>query len=558
MKTANATESWRQLAVHQPWFTSSGTTITALFKQQPDRSESLTLRCGGLHADFSRNFINSETLALFQALADDCGLKQHVQDLFDGKQVNNTEHRAALHTALRGSSAADLPEATALVRQTLAQMSEFVSAIHDGQWRGYSGAAISDVVNIGIGGSDLGPAMVTDALRNFHKPGIRCHFVSNVDPAHMEAVLSSLDQATTLFVVASKSFRTLETLHNAQLARQWFLSAANHQGKRLETEVHRHFVAVTANVEAARTFGILANNIFPMWDWVGGRFSLWSAIGLPIALATSMHNFRQLLAGAHLMDEQFRSQPLASNIPMMLGLLAVWYRNFWNAASHAVLPYAQDLHLLPAYLQQLEMESLGKSTDRHGNPLSAASGPVIWGSAGTNGQHSFHQLLHQGTQFIPADFIAVAKPICDNHIEQHQHLLANCFSQSLALMSGKNRQEALDELLAQGMDKSEAELLCAHRQVPGNRPNTMLILQQLDPHTLGSLLAMYEHKVFVQSVIWRINAFDQWGVEIGKQLSGPMFNALAGDASALASLDSSSQHWINLCHHLSGNPKAQP
>lgn len=551
MKRASETESWQRLAEHQAWFAASDMTLATLFRKQPDRSDTLTLNCGGLYADFSRNFLTSETLALLRALADTCQLERHIQDLFHGALINTTEHRSALHTALRGTVAAGQPESENLVTTTLAQMAAFVSGIHDGTWRGYSGAGITDIVNIGIGGSDLGPAMVTDALRNFHKPGIRCHFVSNIDPAHLASVLNELDQSTTLFVIASKSFRTLETLNNAQLARQWFL-----RGTASETDVHRHFVAVTANVSDAEHFGVATKNIFPMWDWVGGRFSLWSAIGLPIALAIGMDNFRNLLGGARLMDEHFRTQPLSSNIPMLLGLLAVWYRNFWNTTSQVVLPYAQDLHLLPAYLQQLEMESLGKSVDRDGEPLCVASGPVIWGSVGSNGQHSFHQLLHQGTQLIPADFIAIAKPICEDHLRQHHHLLASCFSQSLALMTGKSRQEALDELLAQGMDESQAQALSAHRQIPGNRPSTMFILQQLDPANLGCLLAMYEHKVFVQSVIWQINAFDQWGVELGKQLSGAMFEALEGNPDVLASLDSSSRHWINLCHNLSENHKA--
>ncbi|HDZ09393.1 glucose-6-phosphate isomerase [Pseudohongiella sp.] len=552
MARAHETEVWRQLQTHQAKLVASGTRITGLFAQDPQRCASLSFDCGNIRADFSKHLVTTQTLASLIQLADTLNLPRAIDELFSGAPLNNTEQRPALHMALRGLDVPARPDIKNDVDAALAQMESLVSAVHTGTWQGYAGDTVRDVVNIGIGGSDLGPAMATCALRAQHQGSVRCHFVSNVDPAHLHRCLALLRPETTLFVVASKSFTTLETMQNARQARQWFIAAA-HNPQQAEAELHRHFVAVTANKTAAVEFGIRDSQIFPMWDWVGGRFSLWSAIGLPIALAVGMAQFRRFLAGAALVDQHFASAPLAANVPVLMGLLAVWYRNFWGAGSHAVLPYAQDLELLPCFLQQLEMESLGKSVDRGGRDLEFSAGPVIWGSAGTNGQHSFHQLLHQGTEFVPADFIAVARPTVSGNAKQHQHLLANCFSQSRALMEGKSRQQAQDEMLAADMDPSLAGTLAAHKAAPGNRPSTTLLLTELSAFNLGSLIALYEHKVFVQSVIWNINAFDQWGVEIGKQLSTPAFAALSGDQATTRGLDPSSQALISHCLQQAGS-----
>lgn len=536
MTQAGETDVWKTLAGHQAAMLASGIKIPDLVNNNPERCEQLSLQCGGLLADFSKHLTDDTTLGLLQELAIQRRLPEAINALFSGECVNNTEGRPAMHMALRGHQPAKMPGIRQTAEATLDKIEQFVDRVHSGDWKGYSGRRVSTVVNIGIGGSDLGPAMACEALASFHKAGVRCLFVSNVDPAHMRRTLSNLDAASTLFIVASKSFTTLETLSNARLARQWYLDEGGP-----EADIHRHFVAVSSNVQAAGKFGIHPDNIFPMWDWVGGRYSLWSAIGISIALATSMQCFRELLAGAAEMDSHFLNSPLEQNMPARMALLGVWYRNFWHCGSHVVLPYAQDLHLLPSFLQQLEMESLGKSVAADGNALATESGPVIWGSAGTNGQHSFHQLLHQGTSMIPADFIAVARSTWPQDSEQHQHLLANCLAQSRALMTGKSSQEALAENLKKGLSHDQATALAPHRQVAGNRPSSTLILDELNARNLGTLIALYEHKVFVQSVIWGINAFDQWGVEIGKELSGPMFRALGGEESSIHALDASSQ-----------------
>ena len=541
---------WHALLVHQARMSASATTLKDLFTQDPQRAASMTQHCGPVSVDFSKHLADQATMDALLTLAGEHNLADAIQAMFDGKAVNNTEHRPALHVALRGHVPALMPDIADMVSRTLEKTGAFVDQVQSGAWKGFSQQRITTVVNIGIGGSDLGPAMVTEALRPYHHPELRCFFVSNVDPAHIRSVLKDLQADKTLFIVASKTFTTLETLSNARLAKAWYLSEGGS-----EQDIHRHFVAVSSNVSAAENFGIRPENIYPMWDWVGGRYSLWSAIGLSIALATSMPVFKQLLDGAAEADSHFLHAPLGNNIPVIMGLLAVWYRNFWQCDSHVVLPYAQDLHLLPAFLQQLEMESLGKSVDRDGHALTHRSGPVIWGSAGTNGQHSFHQLLHQGTTMIPADFIAVACPHNPQDLQQHQHLLANCLAQSRALMLGKSFDEAREENIRKGMMPEQASLLAHHRQVPGNRPSSTFILQALDAHSLGILLAFYEHKVFVQSVIWNLNAFDQWGVEIGKQLSGPMFEALSGDQLAARELDQSSQHIIQHIQTLSGTLK---
>ncbi|MEX2334078.1 MAG: glucose-6-phosphate isomerase [Pseudohongiella sp.] len=553
MARAQETEAWRQLQAHQTQLSTSGTRISDLFAQDPQRVATLSFDCGNILVDLSKQLLTPDTLDLLLQLARTMRLTQAIADLCSGEQVNNTEQRPALHMALRGLNVPARPDIGKDVSAALAKMDALVSAVHAGTWTGYAGDRICDVVNIGIGGSDLGPAMVTRALQSHHQGSIRSHFVSNVDPAHLHKCLAQLRPETTLFVLASKSFTTLETMQNADLARRWLLSKADNKA-RVETHLHKHFVAVSTNKKAAVEFGIREDNIFPMWDWVGGRFSLWSAIGLPIAMAVGMAQFRELLDGAASVDQHFMETPLASNVPVLMGLLAVWYRNFWDAGSHVTLPYAQDLELFPGFLQQLEMESLGKSVDRDGRTVEVSTGPVIWGSAGTNGQHSFHQLLHQGTEFVPADFIAIAQPAVADNQQQHRHLLANCFSQSRALMEGKTRQQAKAELLAAGEDPARAEVLAPHKAVPGNRPSTTLLLDDLSPRNLGSLIAIYEHKVFVQSAIWNINAFDQWGVEIGKQLSKPAFDALNGDDAADRSLDPSSRALIHHCLNKPGDP----
>lgn len=542
MQKISDTDVWRQLADHHRRLADGNLHINELFDEDPDRVADLTMATDTVVVDFSRHLMTRETWRLLHALADEAQLHKHIQAMFDGEAINRTERRPALHVALRGHKPANQPQVVEQVDSVLARMETLVSAVHDGTWTGHSGERITDVVNLGIGGSDLGPAMATAALRPWQRADIRAHFVSNVDPAHLQACLQQVDPATTLFIVASKSFTTLETLQNAHTARRWCVA---HGAP--EHALHKHFIAVSSNVDAAMEFGIAEDNIYPMWDWVGGRFSLWSAIGLSIALATDMDCFRQLLAGAHAMDTHFREAPLEQNLPIALALLTIWYRNFCHINTQIILPYAQDLHLLPAYLQQLDMESLGKSVDNSGQPVQHDTGLLIWGSAGTNGQHSFHQLLHQGTVSVPAEFIAVARPAAAREESQHQHLLANCLSQSRALMCGKSQEQARSELLAAGYDADHAAELAPHQRVPGNRPSTTILLQRLTPYNLGSLLALYEHRVFVQSVIWNINAFDQWGVALGKQLSHGVLEALNGDQNAVRDMDASTAALIERC-----------
>jgi glucose-6-phosphate isomerase len=548
MNRASETAVWDALSVNQAELFKSNTSISQLLAQNPSRCEQMSIRSAGILADFSKHLIDDAGLALLYQLAAEKQLEEKITAFFAGECVNTTENRPAMHMALRGHKPKDMPDVAQAVSDTLEKMQQFVNRVHSGSWTGFSGKAICTVINIGIGGSDLGPAMVCEALHAMHTQKLRCIFVSNVDPAHMRQALADIDADSTLFIVASKSFTTLETLSNAHLARQWYLDQGGP-----EHDIHRHFVAVSSNIAAASDFGIQPENIFPMWDWVGGRYSLWSAIGLSIALATSMQTFRELLAGAADMDSHFLHSAIEHNMPVRMALLDIWYRNLWHCGSHVVLPYAQNLHLLPSFLQQLEMESLGKSVTNDGSAVLIDSGAVVWGSAGTNGQHSFHQLLHQGTSMIPADFIAIARSSWPQDAAQYRQLLANCLAQSRALMTGKSWQDALDENLKIGLSNEQAVALAPHRQVPGNRPSTTLILAQLSAANLGALIALYEHKVFVQSAIWDINAFDQWGVEIGKELSGPMFKALAGDESSIDALDTSSQMLVQHINSLANN-----
>ena len=512
------------------------------FNADPQRFSQFTLSSCGLFLDYSKNLITRETRDLLVNLAKEVDLKAAIDALYAGEPVNSSEGRPALHTALRRPVGDKLsvngvnimPD----VHKVLNQITDLVGRIHDGLWRGYTEKPITDVVNIGIGGSFLGPELVSEALLSYAHKGVRCHYLANIDGSEFHELTMKLRAETTLFIVSSKSFNTLETLKNAQAARAWYLAQGGS-----EAELYRHFIAVSSNNAAAVAFGIREENIFPMWDWVGGRYSLWSAIGLPIALAIGMSNFKELLSGAYTMDQHFQNAPFEQNMPVLLGLLGVWYGNFWGAQSHAILPYDHYLRNITKHLQQLDMESNGKSVRQDGTPVSTDTGPVIWGGVGCNGQHAYHQLLHQGTQLIPADFIVPIvsfNPVSDHH----QWLYANCLSQSQALMLGKTRGEAESELRDKGLPEDQVQKLAPHKVIPGNRPSNTLVVERISPRRLGALVAMYEHKVFVQSVIWGINAFDQWGVELGKELGKGVYNRLTG-AEETSAEDASTQGLIN-------------
>lgn len=541
MTSPSRSKAWQKLASHYLNLHQNGTTIATLFKADKDRFAQYQASVPGVLLDYSKNLVDGQTMLLLRNLATEAGLAEAIDAMYSGAKINATEDRPALHVALRTPLPHADPSFNAAVAATLAQMEAFVARVHSGVWTGFSGKAIASVINIGIGGSDLGPAMVTEALQRWQLPQIQTYFVSNVDPAHMRSTLAKVNPETTLFVIASKSFNTMETHQNAALARRWYLDNGGD-----EALIAQHFVAVSANVAKAKAFGIAQENIFPLWDWVGGRYSLWSAIGLPIALSVGMEQFHALLSGARIVDEHFRDAPFEHNIPVIMGLLGVWHCGFVGATSQAILPYSQELHLFPAFLQQLEMESLGKSVEIDGERLLVPSGPIVWGRAGTNGQHSFHQLLHQGTHYVPADFIGIVKTHFIEDQDQHTHLLANCFSQTQALMQGKSQRQALTELLAQGHEEGAAYELAKHKVIPGNKPSNTLLLDELNAQTLGSLIAIYEHKVFVESVVWHINAFDQWGVELGKQLSETLYGALTSDQDC-GEFDSSTNGLINHC-----------
>ncbi len=489
-----------------------------LFAEDPERFHRFTRRFEDILLDFSKNRIDERVFSLLMRLARERDVPGWIERMFRGEKINNTERRAALHVALRNRSErpilVDGRDVMPDVRRVLARMRSFVEAVRSGEWRGSTGKRITDIVNIGIGGSDLGPVMVTEALKPYGREGgLEVQFVSNVDGTHIVETLRRLHRETTLFVVVSKTFTTQETLANARTARDWFLTRGGSK-----EAVARHFVAVSTNAEAVRAFGIDPANMFEFWDWVGGRYSLWSAVGLSIALYIGMDRFEELLEGAHAMDEHFRTAPLEDNLPVILAMLGVWYANFFGACSHAILPYDQYMHRFPAYFQQGDMESNGKRVTRDGRPVDYTTGPIIWGEPGTNGQHAFYQLIHQGTRLVPCDFLA---PIETHNPVGHHHrlLLSNFFAQTEALMRGKTEDEARQEMQAEGLDEARIEELLPHRVFPGNRPTNSILFQKLTPRTLGSLIAMYEHKIFVQSVIWDINAFDQWGVELGKQLA---------------------------------------
>jgi glucose-6-phosphate isomerase len=540
MSALTGSAAWQALGRHAGAMASVH--LRELFANDPERFARLSLRSDDLLLDFSKNRITDETLRLLLDLARLADVAGWRNRMFAGDRINTTEQRAVLHTALRNRSnrpvAVDGQDVMPAVNAVLAQMRDFSGRVREGVWRGHAGQTITDVVNLGIGGSDLGPLMVCEALRPYQRADLRPHFVSNVDGAHLVHTLEGLDPGRTLFVVASKTFTTQETMTNAASARAWLVERLGD-----ERAVGRHFVAVSTNAQAVAAFGIDPANMFVFWDWVGGRYSLWSAIGLPIALAVGFERFEELLAGGHAMDEHFRSAPLERNLPVILALLGVWYRNFLGAESHAVLPYDQHLHRLPAYLQQADMESNGKSVQRDGIPVDYATGPIIWGEPGTNGQHAFYQLVHQGTALIPADFLAAAEsltPLGDHH----DKLLANFFAQPEALAFGKTALQAQAELEREGLTGAALAALLPHKVFPGNRPSNAILYRRLDPATLGRLIALYEHKIFIQGVLWNINSFDQWGVELGKQLAKAILPELA-DATPIASHDSSTNGLIN-------------
>ena len=530
--------AWQALRDHHR--VAAGFRLRELFEKDPARFDKFSLRRGDMLLDYSKHLVTDDTLRLLIDLARQCGLPAWIERMFKDEKINATEDRAALHTALRADGAVLLDGTNTVddVRRTLGKMSRFCDGVRSGRLTGFSDRTFSDIVSIGIGGSSLGPALAAEALAPYATPQLRVHFVSNVDGAHLAGTLAPLNPETTLFIVASKTFTTLETLANAHSARDWLIAKS---GDAKTTA--RHFVAVTANVSAARDFGISPEHIFEFWDWVGGRNSLWSAIGLPVALAIGMERFHELLAGARDMDEHFRTAPLERNMPAILGLLGIWYVNFFGATSHAVLPYDQSLRLLPAYLQQLEMESNGKRITRDGSTVDYATAPVIWGAAGTDAQHSFFQLLHQGTPLIPADFIACCRSHYDLN-EHHTMLLANFLAQTEALMRGLTAAEAEAAMREQGLPEDRIRELLPHRTFPGNRPSTSILVRKLEPRTLGALIALYEHKVFVQSVIWNVNAFDQWGVELGKRLASRILPELTTSAQ-ISSHDASTNGLIN-------------
>ncbi|MEZ4599998.1 MAG: glucose-6-phosphate isomerase [Syntrophotaleaceae bacterium] len=536
----NQTKAWQDLLDH--WREISGLHMRDMFDQDPERFDRFSLQLKDILFDFSKNRITGETLQLLCDLARERGLDEKRERMFAGEKINCTEKRAVLHVALRNRSDrpiyVDGEDVMPGVRSVLARMREFSERVRSGQWQGFTGKPVSDIVNIGIGGSDLGPLMVTEALKPYGRDNLRVHFVSNVDGTHLAETLKPLDPETTLFLIASKTFSTQETLTNAHSARDWFMRAAGD-----ERHVARHFVAISTHAERVRQFGIDLENMFEFWDWVGGRYSLWSAIGLSIALFIGMDRFEELLDGAWTVDEHFRTAPLEKNLPAVMGLLGIWYVNFFDAASQVILPYDQYMHRFPAYFQQGDMESNGKSVTCSGRTVEYATGPVIWGEPGTNGQHAFYQLLHQGTRLVPADFLAPAQS--QNPLGRHHAiLLSNFFAQTEALMKGRTEAEARREMAEAGLSKTEIERLLPHRIFSGNRPSNSFLFDRLTPRTLGMLIALYEHKIFVQGTIWDINSFDQWGVELGKQLAGVILPELESPNPATGH-DSSTNGLIN-------------
>ncbi|GAA5216736.1 glucose-6-phosphate isomerase [Corallincola platygyrae] len=533
------TAAWKALGEHAEQM--KQTDIGTLFAQDTARFDKFSLQFHDILFDYSKNLLTDETLEKLLALADQTELKDAINKMFAGDEINATEGRAVLHTALRNRSNTPVmvagEDVMPAVNAELAKMKAFCAKVHSGDWKGYTGKAITDVVNIGIGGSDLGPVMVTEALKPYWK-GITPHFVSNVDGTHIAETLKKVDPETTLFLIASKTFTTQETMTNAHSARDWFLKAAGD-----ESHVAKHFAALSTNKGSVEAFGIDSANMFEFWDWVGGRYSLWSAIGLSIALTIGYDNFEELLQGAHDVDQHFATTDLDKNVPVLLALIGLWYGNFFGADSEAILPYDQYMHRFSAYFQQGNMESNGKYVTRDGEEVNYQTGPIIWGEPGTNGQHAFYQLIHQGTKLIPCDFLAPA--ISHNPVgDHHPKLLANFFAQTEALAFGKDRATVEAELKAAGKSDAEIAELAPHKVFKGNRPTNSLLFKQLDARTLGQLIAFYEHKIFVQGVIWNIFSFDQWGVELGKQLANQILPELTND-DAISSHDSSTNGLIN-------------
>jgi glucose-6-phosphate isomerase len=533
-------KAWKKLEEH--FKKTSNQHMLDWFTADPKRAEKLSLQFKDFLVDFSKNRITDETLRLLLQLAKECDIKAWTERMFTGEKINSTEHRAVLHIALRNRSNTpiyvDGKDVMPEVNAVLEKMKKFSDAVRSGEWKGFTGKKITDVINIGIGGSDLGPHMVCEALKPYGQEDLHAHFVSNIDGTDMMETLKYLSPETSLFIISSKTFTTLETITNAETARDWLLNSLKDK-----SSVAKHFVAVSTNTEGVEKFGIDTNNMFEFWDWVGGRYSLWSAIGLSIAIFIGFDNFEKLLSGAHEYDNYFREAAVEKNISVILGLIGIWYNNFFGAETLAILPYDQYMYFFPAYFQQGDMESNGKSVQRKGNSVQWSTGPIIWGQPGTNGQHAFYQLIHQGTKLIPCDFIAPAQshnPVGDHHPK----LLANFFAQPEALMKGKNEEEALAELKQENLSDEEIKNLLPHKLFSGNRPSNSILFTKVTPETLGSLIAMYEHKIFVQGIIWNINSFDQWGVELGKQLAKNILPELIG-TNEIASHDSSTNSLIN-------------
>lgn len=542
LSTINPTKTgaWAKLKAHHAEI--EQTHLRQLFKEDPKRFEKYTLTLEDILFDYSKNRITDKTLSLLQELAAECKVADGIKAMFSGEKINRTEDRSVLHTALRNFSGkpvlSDGKDVMPDVHRVQAQMKHFCEQIHSGAWKGYTGKPIKYIVNIGIGGSDLGPLMVTEALRPYWKKGMDAHFVSNIDGTHIAEALKQVTPEETLFLIASKTFTTQETMTNANTARDWFLQHAKE-----EKFIAKHFAALSTNEKDVTKFGIDKANMFEFWDWVGGRYSLWSAIGLSIALMVGYDNFETLLKGAYATDTHFTSTPFESNIPVIMALVGLWYTNFFGSQTEAILPYDQYMHRFPAYFQQGNMESNGKSVDRAGHPVPQATGPVIWGEPGTNGQHAFYQLIHQGVLLIPCDFIAPA--ISHNPIgDHHPKLLSNFFAQTEALMNGKTAEEVTAELKASGKSEEEIKFLVPFKEFSGNRPTNSFLIKEITPYTLGQLIALYEHKIFVQGVIWDIFSFDQWGVELGKQLAGKILPELLTDAQVTGH-DSSTNGLIN-------------
>jgi len=540
MSTLTESPAWKALQKHCQ--TIAPLHLRQLFVTHPRRFEKFSAKACDILLDYSKNRVTDETMRLLFDLALQSDVPGWTEKMFTGQKINLTENRAVLHVALRNRSnrpiLVDGKDVMPEVNRVLQQMAVFCDKIRSGAWKGHTGKAITDVTNIGIGGSDLGPVMVTEALKPFSQRSLHLHFVSNVDGTHIAETLRALDPETALFIVSSKTFTTQETLTNAHTARRWFLNAAKQ-----ESAVAKHFVAVSTNANEVAKFGIDTANMFEFWDWVGGRYSLWSAIGLSIMLSIGPKNFEELLEGAHAMDEHFRTAALEKNLPVILGLLGIWYNNFFGAQTHAILPYDQYLHRFPAYFQQGDMESNGKSIRRDSQPVDYSTGPVIWGEPGTNGQHAFYQLIHQGTKLVPSDFLAPMES--HNPLgEHHRILLSNFFAQTEALLRGKTEDEVRAELKKSGLSGAELEALVPHKVFEGNRPTNSILFPKLTPRLLGSLIALYEHKIFVQGIIWNINSYDQWGVELGKQLAKAILPELSV-AGEVTSHDSSTNGLIN-------------